>query len=114
MDIVSTLSDQQKMELGFNALLTGQDVYAIHVRITNIGKAPVDVSPENLRLTFNGQTIPLTSADHDPFFQAAKLQPNRYTEGVLTFKTSMFIAGAVMTSGRLTYQDPTVQVTFGR
>ncbi|MGH7467856.1 MAG: hypothetical protein ACRENP_07680 [Longimicrobiales bacterium] len=114
MAIVATLSDQEKMQLGFNVLMTGQDVYAIHVRITNIGTVPVAVAPEHLRLTYSGTDIPLVSTEDAPFLQSTQLQPNRYTEGVLTFKTAMLIAGAVLTSGRLSYHDAGVRVTFSR
>ena len=112
MALVTRLSDQEKMALGYSALTTGYDIYAIHVRITNTGSVPVTVSPGKIRFTFNGMPLPLTWSDDDLYFQETELQPNRYTEGILTFKTAMIIAGAVLQNGRVSYQDSRVQVSY--
>jgi hypothetical protein len=110
---VPMLSDQEKMAL-FNNLMSGQDVYAINVRITNTGNAPVAVSPAKIRLTYLGTAIPLGWREEEPFFQATELQPNHYTEGILTFQTAILIAGSVLAQSRLSYQDPRVQVSYAR
>jgi hypothetical protein len=110
---VPSLSDQEKMAL-FSNLMSGQDVYAVNVRITNTGNAPVAVSPTKIRLTYLGTAIPLGWREEEPFFQATELQPNHYTEGILTFQTAILIAGNVLTQGRLSYQDSRVQVSYAR
>jgi len=112
--LVASLTDAEKMMLGYSAMMTGQDIYAIHVRVTNIGAVPVDVSPERLQLTYNGQLVPLNRADDSRFFKATRLDANRYTEGLLTYNAPVMVGGLVITGGRLAYVDEGVQVTYSR
>lgn len=110
---VASLPDQEKMA-ALSLLATGQDVYGIYVRLTNVGSVPVDVSPRNVRLSYNGTQIPLHWVDDQRFLRPARLQPNRFTEGMLTFTSFVTVAGAVLQAGRLSYDDPGIRVTFGQ
>jgi hypothetical protein len=112
--IVASLTDAQKYMLGMSAMVSGQDIYAIYVRVTNVGDVPVEVSPERIQLTYAGQLVPLNRADDARFFRATRLQPNRYAEGILTFTAPIMIGGAVVAGGRLAYQDGGVQVQYAR
>jgi len=112
MAIATSLSDARKMELGLNVMLTGWDIYAIHIRVTNVGGAAIDVSPEHLRFKYNGESLPLTRDDDRRFFQAVRLEPNRYAEGILMFKAPVLVAGAVMAGARLSYEGAGVQVIY--
>jgi hypothetical protein len=114
IQIVASLTDAEKMMLGYSAIMTGQDIYAIHVRVTNIGTVPVEVTPERFQLTYNGQLVPLNRADDSRFFRGTRLEPNRYTEGLLTYNAPVMIGGLVITGGRLAYQDGGVQVVYSR
>lgn len=112
--LVASLSDAEKVMLGYSAMMTGQDIYAINVRVTNIGTVPVDVSPDRLQLTYNGQLVPLNRADDSRFFRGTRLEANRYTEGLLTYNAPVMVGGLVITAGRLAYTDGGVQVIYGR
>jgi hypothetical protein len=113
MGIIASLTPAERYALGTNAAVSGTDVYAIHVRVTNIGGVPVEVSPERFQLTYAGQPIPLNRAD-DRFFHATRLEPNYHTEGFVTFVALNTIGLAIATGGRLTYQDPSIQVQYAR
>lgn len=112
--IVASLTDAEKMMLGYNAIMTGQDIYAIHIRVTNIGTVPLEVSPDRFQLTYNGQPVPLNRADDSRFLRATRLEPNRYTEGMLTYNAPVMLGGLVIMGGRLAYLDASVQVIYGR
>jgi hypothetical protein len=107
-----SLSDAEKMTLGYNAMLTGQDVYGIYVRITNVGGVALDVSPDDLRFSYNGVPVPLMRADDRRFLQPMRIEPNHYADGVLTFSAPIALGGAVLMNGRLSYQASGVQVTY--
>ncbi len=112
--IVASLTDAEKMVLGYSAMMSGQDIYAIHIRVTNIGTVPLEVTPERFQLTYNGQLVPLNRANDSRFFRGTRLEPNRYTEGLLTYNAPIMLGGLVVSTGRLAYLDGGVQVVYGR
>jgi len=112
MAIAASLSDAEKMTLGYNAMLTGQDVYGIYVRITNVGGVAIDVSPDDLRFSYNGVPVPLMRAEDRRFLQPTRIEPNHYADGVMTFNAPIALGGAVLANGRLSYQASGVQVTY--
>ena len=114
MSIAASLTDAEKYVLGMNAIVTGQDIYAIHVRVTNVGAVPVEVSPERFHLSYGGQPIPLTRTDDERFLHASRVEPHRYTEGILTYTAPIILGGAIVTGGRLAYRDAGVQVQYAR
>ena len=102
------------MEAFRSAMATGSDIYAIHVRITNIGSVPVDISPDSLRMTFSGQLIQLSRVDDPRFLRPTRLEPNRYAEGILTLKAPTLVGGVVVAGAQLAYQHRGVQVEYPR
>ena len=112
--IVASLSDAQKLEAFQSAMATGTDIYAIHVRITNTGSVPVDISPDSLRMTFSGQTIQLSRVDDPRFLRPTRLEPSRYTEGILTLKAPTLVGGVVVAGAQLAYRHRGVQVEYAR
>jgi hypothetical protein len=111
-DVFSHLTNDQKVMFGFAALMAGKDIYGIAVRITNTGRVPVHVSPQHLRLTYNGTTFPLTSAEDARFLRATQLQPNEYVQGLLMYEAPLLGGQSVSAGGRLSYNDPNVTVSF--
>jgi hypothetical protein len=114
MDLIAKLTDAERSMLSMNVMATGNDVYAIHVRVTNVGAVPVEVSPERFQLSFAGQPIPLNRTDDRRFFRAIRLEPNRFVEGILTFNANITVGTAIATGGRLVYQDAGIQVQYAR
>jgi hypothetical protein len=110
--VVASMPYEQRLMLGFGALLMGQDVYAIHVRIDNVGAAPVTVHPEHLALTLSGGRIPLSWIDDRRFLGRTHLRPNEYTDGILTFQVATLTSGAVFSQGRLAYLDSSIEVRY--
>lgn len=112
MQLVSRLSDQQKYALWGNVLTTGEDVYAVHLKISNIGNTAIDFDPARAHLRYNGVEIPLSTADGDEFLHDVTLEPNHYTQGLLVFKMNVLTAGLVLTGGRIFYDDASLQVRY--
>ncbi|HEY9228067.1 MAG TPA: hypothetical protein VIP11_15530, partial [Gemmatimonadaceae bacterium] len=86
----------------------------IHVRITNIGDVPVDVSPDSLRMTFGGELIQLSRVNDARFLRPMRVEPNRYTEGILTLKAPALLGGVVLAGARLAYVHRGVQVVYAK
>jgi len=109
--MAAQLNDEQKLAMGMNALLTGFDLYALRVRITNVGPTPLVVSPEHLRLQLGDETIEVSSVPNPPFLPTSPLAPGASSEGLVVFQATI-TAGARIRSGagRLRYVDPAVDV----
>ena len=109
--MAAQLNDEQKLAMGMNALLTGFDLYALRVRITNVGSTPLVVSPEHLRLQLGAETIEVSSVPNPPFLLTSHLAPGASSEGLIVFQATL-TAGTKIRSGagRLRYFDPAVDV----
>jgi hypothetical protein len=107
------MSPEEAVALGLGVLLTGTDTYAVRVRVTNTGNAPVRVFPENLRVHYGGDAVGVTTVGHPSFLQRGVLQPNFYFEGLVMYRARVDV-GAVIRLGRggLSYADETIEVTY--
>jgi len=111
--LVLTLPEEQKLLLGYNALLTGIDYYAAKVRLNNLGNVPVNVYPQNILIHFGNESATVKTIDHWLFLQNTTLQPGNYVEGLVVYQARMDIGAAIrLGQGRLSYNDNTVQVTY--
>ena len=107
------LSQQEQAILGLAVLSTGMDIYAVRVRITNTGNAPVTISPENVRIHFGVENTAAATMDHPRFLHAGVVQPNRSLEGLVTFRARPDIGAAIrLGQGTLSYEDDSTQVTY--
>ena len=108
------MSNEEKVTLGLAVLLTGSDVYAARVQISNTGNVPVRVFPENIRIHYDQEAGEVTTFNHPAFLQAGVLQPGYSFEGLVVYEARLDIGAAIrLGAGGLSYDDPTVQVTYG-
>lgn len=98
---------------GMLALITATDTYAARVHLENTGSTPIRVYPENLHVWFRGDISTVSTAEHYRFLQPTTLQPGQSVTGLVTYLARMDI-GAAMRSGmgEMSYDDPTVTVTY--
>jgi hypothetical protein len=107
------LTDNERLALGLNVLLTGVDTYAARIQITNTGNVPVRVYPENLSIHFGGDSVGVTSISHPRFLQRGVLQPGFTTDGLVLYRARVDVGAAVrFVGGGLSYNDTTIQVTY--
>jgi uncharacterized protein DUF4339 len=112
---VAGLSAEQRALLGFAALATGNDIYAAEIRITNTGSLPIHVFPENLTIHYGTDATTVSTYDHPRFLQTCMLQPGQYTQGLVLYQARIDVGAAMrLRGGTFAYNDPTIEVEYGR
>ena len=114
LELARGLTPEETLALGLGVVLTGTDTYAARVRIANTGNVPIRVFPENLRIHFGGDAAGVTTVNHPGFLQRGVLRPDFYFEGLVMFRARVDVGAAIrLGGGGLSYDDDTVEVTYG-
>lgn len=96
--IISRMNDEQKLAIGLYNATTGLDFYAARVRISNSGDQAVFITPNNIRLHLDGETVGAVPMSDARFLQPLSLSPGRYVEGLVVY-LAYPEAGAAMRLG---------------
>ncbi len=113
--IVGSLTDAEVLALGLGVLLTGVDIYAVRVRLTNTGNVPIRVYPENIGVHFGGESARVTTVNHARFLQRGVLDPGFSVEGLVMYQARIDIGAAMrLTGGGLSYNDDSIEVLYDR
>ncbi len=112
--LLAGLTEGEALALGLSVILTGTDIYAARVRITNTGTVPIRVYPENILVHFGAEYAVVTTINHPRFLQRGVLQPGYYFEGLVIYRARIDIGAAMrLGAGSISYNDDTVVVTYG-
>lgn len=111
--LMQNYTEEQRALLGFSALVSGVDIYAANIRLTNTGNIPVRVSPGNIRIHFGGEVTPVYTMNDFRFLQPSTLQPGESVTGLATYPARIDIGRAIrLGNGKMSYEDPSLQVTY--
>ncbi len=95
-------------------MAAGVDIFAFRVKITNTGSQPLVISPENIQVHYGTEKVGVTSMDHPRFLRGGNLQPGQAREGLVAFTARSDIGSAIrLGSGDLSYDDDSIEVTYG-
>jgi hypothetical protein len=98
---------------GVSLLLTGTDLYAAKVRLTNTGEVPIRVFPENIRLHHDSESLTVMTIDHPAFLNRCVLAPGESVQGLIGYRAAVEVGAAMrLGDGTLSYSDSSLLVTY--
>jgi hypothetical protein len=111
--LFSQLTQAEIIALGLSVVLTGNDIYAGRIKVSNTGSVPVQVFPENVLIHFGDDSVRAYTINYQGFFRQGVLNPGKTMEGLVLFKARIDIGAAIRLFGfKYTYGDDSIQVTY--